>query len=160
MWEEQKRVEKTCFCSECVDPGFVRLCGICIPVYFYFFYVFRTLSMYLSKSSYIDCDIKCMTEWGHADFKPHFHVFIRTVFGWNVPICFFLCASTSARVKVWMDLSDGEAMAWSYIVWIIQCHVHMLGYIYPHFQPNCNRSYKTLRGIRAEHEIQARFCIC
>lgn len=78
---------------------------------------------------------------------------------WNIPICFFLCASTSDRVKIRTGLSDGEAVAWSHTVSTIQCHVHMLQWVYPHSQLSCDDS-KTHRAFGAKREIQPRYCIC
>lgn len=144
MWEE-----RTCWkdrlCPEYVVPGSV---GFSIPPSF--FYFFFPKIKHVSVKELIDRSWHKVHDGARAlticaDFKPHFYVFIGTAFSWNVPICFSLCASTSDRVKIWMDLSDSEAVAWSYIVGIIQCHVHMLILISPHFRLNCNRLKKKKR---------------
>lgn len=89
----------------------------------------------------------------HPDIKPEPCVFTVTqapgiVLNWNIPICFFLCANMSDWFKIWTGLSDSEAAAWSHTVWTIQCHVHMLGWIQPHFQLSCDDSHKNTKGFQ------------
>ncbi len=66
----------------------------------------------------------------------------RIALKWNRPICFFLCANMSDRVKIRTGLSDSEAVAWSHTVSTIPCHVHMLEWVYPHFQLSCDDSHE------------------
>lgn len=120
---------------------------------------YMKLYIYLSKTCEMGSCHK-LHSWNraliiHPDIKLKSCVFIVTqppgiALNWNIPICFFPCANMSDWVKMRTDLSDSEAVVWSHTVSTIQCHVHMLGWVYPHFQLSCDGSHKKHIGVSGE----------